>query len=174
MGLSINLNKSYQNGNRNVLIAVLFYFISFHFLFYFFYFCLFVCFFLFIYLFIVYLFMWYWLNISVHYWKLCKTNAKQKRHFANTINDPCSPQYISEIREHPGSTPMKVIHISAIFAQARVYSRSLKVQHYRSQTVNCIHTVDLQWINIKAHYDTLDSDNSLSAISCSGFTLQII
>ena len=28
-----------------------------------------------------------------------------------------------------GSTPMKVIHISAIFAQARVYSRSLKVQH---------------------------------------------
>ena len=113
-----------------------------------------------------------------------------------------------------GSTPMKVIHISAIFTQARVYSRSLKVQHvcwtlpfkiarqmfrsfceplrlhwrscikliwmtnttrmktfydahawvkmirpicirsfshYRSQTVNCIHTVDLQWI--KAHYD---------------------
>ena len=28
-----------------------------------------------------------------------------------------------------GSTPMKVIHISAIFAQARAYSRSLKVQH---------------------------------------------
>ena len=28
-----------------------------------------------------------------------------------------------------GSTPMKVIHISAIFAQARVYSRSFKVQH---------------------------------------------
>ena len=28
-----------------------------------------------------------------------------------------------------GSTPMKVIHISAIFAQARVYSRSLKAQH---------------------------------------------
>ena len=111
-----------------------------------------------------------------------------------------------------GSTPMKVIHISAKFAQARVYSRSLKVQHvcwtlpfkiarqmfvsfcepsrlywrscikliwtnstrmktfydahawvkmiiglsvfvhYRSQTVNCIHTVDFQWI--KAHYDT--------------------
>ena len=49
----------------------------------------------------------------------------RKSHFANTINDPCSPQSYQWNQR----APLWSSTFSAIFVQAWVYSRSLKVQH---------------------------------------------
>ena len=116
MGSSINLNKSYRNGNRNVLMAVLFYFI----LYYFFilYFIFFICFF--------YLFIWHWSNISVHYWKLCKTNAKQKKSFCKYDKWPL---FTTVYRWNQGAPLWRSSTFRLYLRKLESISRSLKVQH---------------------------------------------